>query len=40
MADGREDAQQNELSKTPAFLFSPKVISSPYSLVLPGKARL
>lgn len=37
---GREDAQQNGLSKTLAFLFSPKVISAPYSLVLPGKARL
>ena len=40
MGDGREDAQQNELSETLAFLFSPEVVSSPYSLVLLGKARL
>lgn len=40
MGDGREDAQQNELSKILAFLFSPKVISSAYSLDSPGKARL
>jgi len=40
MGDGREDAQQNELSKTLAFLLGAKVISSTCSLVLPGKARL